>query len=417
MGSSDRFGQSGKSSSDGGHRRAWGSPILEAGQTVLAGMRSTTGWGDPDQGEVFVDAAVRFDSAGRTLTAAHPGDDWAGAGAYAYAAANHRQTGRADAIGALDRRVHQVVSRQAHQVTVRRESIDEQSDFLADLSHVTRALGTIPGVGRAVQATVEVAAVTAAVQQSEQDLRLLSHEVSTNAVELNDLAASYDALAVPESPPVFDEDPVPGGDRPDEQDSGAADDEKSPETGPAPTAPVVAGPIPTVVPEPSAPLPPVPAPTDPYSPGSAHPPAAAGAASDDPAAGLTSGLTSAFGAVGGMIGAVVAPLSAVLTGAVGTAVQSVSGLSGGDMADGDDKADTDKATLPDGINDESGSKSEELAAGADATGDDGTGPAEPAPVEDGTAPAADGPRAPVPAGTGAPDLPAATPPAPTRPPQ
>ncbi|MGE2737405.1 EspA/EspE family type VII secretion system effector [Mycolicibacterium vaccae] len=388
-----------------------GSPILEAGQTVLAGMRSTTGWGDPDQGEVFVDAAVRFDSAGRTLTTAHPGDDWAGAGAHAYAAANHRQTGRTDAIGALDRRVHQVVSRQAHQVTVRRENIDEQSDFLADLSHVTRALGTIPGVGRAVQATVEVAAVTAAVQLSEQDLRLLSHEVSANAVELNQLAASYDALAVPESPPTFDGDPVPGSDRPDEQDSGAADDETPPETGLTPTAPVVAaGPIPTVAPEPSSPLPPAPALTTPYSPGSAQPPAAAGAAPSDPAAGLT----SAFGAVGGMIGAVVAPLSAVLTGAVGAAVQSASGLSGGDMAD------ADKERLLDEVGDESRTESKELAAGTDAAGDDGTGragPVVPAPADDGTVPAADGPRAPVTADTGAPDVPAATPPAPTRPPQ
>ncbi|MEZ0339238.1 EspA/EspE family type VII secretion system effector [Mycobacterium sp. pV006] len=312
----DLFGQSGKAAllsapvapdMRGADGQSSGSAILRAGQTLLAGMRSTAGWGDPDQGDQFTRAVSHMQIAGRTLAGARPGADWAGAAAQVYSDANQDLTGRTELLGALDNRVRQVISAQAYRISGHRETLARQSDFLADVGHATRALSAIPGVGPAAQASVEMAAVTSAVQLSEQDLRLLTDEVSDNAAQLDALAARYDDLAPEDTAPTPDPDAAPG------KELAESDRDETP---------LAAGP---------------PGP----SPSGALPPAAvpAGAPPEDPVAGMT----AAFSAVGGMIGAVVAPLSAALTGTLGTAVQAL-----GPLADAGSAAErSDEATISD----------------------------------------------------------------------
>lgn len=311
----DLFGQSGKAAllsasvapdMRGADGQPSGSAILRAGQTLLAGMRSTAGWGDPDQGEQFAHAASRMQTAGRTLAGAQPGSDWAGAAAQVYEGANRDLAGRTESLGVLDHAVRQVISGQAHRIAGHRETLSRQSDFLADVGHATRALSAIPGIGPAAQASVEMAAVTNAVQLSEQDLRLLTDEVSDNAAQLDALAARYDDLAPEDSASAPDPDVA--------QSKEPAESE--PDQTPLPPAPPA--------PPPSGAL-----------PADAGP---AGTLNEDP----TAGMTAAFSAVGGMIGAVVAPLSAALTGTLGTAVQSLGPLlDAGSAVEG-----SDEATIP-----------------------------------------------------------------------
>lgn len=79
-----------------------GSGILQAGQRALAGMRATTGSGDPERGDDFGRGAVAFSVASETMASADPGDGWVGAAALSYAGANRRQVRSAASIAVLD---------------------------------------------------------------------------------------------------------------------------------------------------------------------------------------------------------------------------------------------------------------------------------------------------------------------------
>src|ERR1700733_3670824 len=127
--------------------RAADSPILDGGQVVIAGMKLTTGIGEPEHGDRFGRGGARFHDAGTTLRSAQPTASWSGEGADSYAAQNVQQTARTKAIAAVDHEVHRVIAEEAFQVGFHRGRLDDWSNFLADFGLVTFALGLIPGVG------------------------------------------------------------------------------------------------------------------------------------------------------------------------------------------------------------------------------------------------------------------------------
>ena len=172
-------------------RAVTGSEILDAGQLVIEGMRFTTGVGEPENGDRFGQGSSRFNDAGETLTSTFPNDSWAGAGANAYADQNRAQTGRTNTVALLDRGVQTVIAREAYQVAYHRDKLDDQSNFLADLSYMTMALALVPGYGKAMKATVEVAAVNAALEICSLELYELSREASQNAAELQQAVGLY----------------------------------------------------------------------------------------------------------------------------------------------------------------------------------------------------------------------------------
>jgi hypothetical protein len=176
-------------------RHAAGSDILDAGQSVIEGMRLTTGIGEPEDGERFGQGWSRFNHAGDTLTSALPDDSWAGAGANAYVDQNLAQAGRTDSVALLDRGVQTVIAREAYQVKYHRDKIDDQSNFLSDLSYVTVAMGLVPGVGKAMKAATEVAAVNAALDMCSLELYQLSREANQNAAELEQAIGRYEGVA------------------------------------------------------------------------------------------------------------------------------------------------------------------------------------------------------------------------------
>jgi hypothetical protein len=198
-------------------RRAAGSELLDAGQLVIEGMRLTTGFGEPENGERFGQGWSQFNDAGDTLTSALPDDSWAGAGANAYVDQNRTHAGRTNTVALLDRGVQTVIAREAYQVKYHRDKLDDQSNFLADLSYVTLAMGLVPGVGKAMKAATEVAAVNAALDICSLELYELSRETNQNAAELEQAVGLYEGVAQtaklkltgtqPLSPPP----PPPGG--------------------------------------------------------------------------------------------------------------------------------------------------------------------------------------------------------------
>ena len=179
---------------------ATGSEILDGGQKVIEGMRLTTGAGEPENGDRFGQGWSRFNAATETLTAAFPNDSWTGEAADAYIGQNRTQAGRTNAVALLDRGVQTVIAREAYQVAYHRDKLDDQSNFLADLSYVTMALGLVPGYGKAMKATVEAAAVQAALSICSLELYELSREANQNAAELHRPSACTRAPPRPHRP-------------------------------------------------------------------------------------------------------------------------------------------------------------------------------------------------------------------------
>jgi hypothetical protein len=129
------------------------------------------------------------------LTSALPDDSWAGAGANAYVDQNLAHAGRTSTVALLDRGVQTVIAREAYQVKYHRDKLDDQSNFLSDLSYVTLAMGLVPGVGKAMKAATEVAAVNAALDICSLELYELSREANQNAAELQQAAGLYEGVA------------------------------------------------------------------------------------------------------------------------------------------------------------------------------------------------------------------------------
>jgi EspA/EspE family len=171
-----------------------GSDLLDCGQSVITEMKSTTGLGAPERGEAFDRARTTFNSVSETLKSAVP-IGWDGAASHAYADQNTRQQLRSKAMADADHEVHQVLEREAAQITLRRRILDDQHTFLASVSYVTVPLKFIPCYGQATALAIEIAAVQTALSESCAQLHQLASEVAQNAAELQQAVGRYSGLA------------------------------------------------------------------------------------------------------------------------------------------------------------------------------------------------------------------------------
>ena len=171
-----------------------GRTCLDFGQLLIAGMKRTTGEGEPDIGAQFGQGQKDFVKAGETLRAAGPDDRWDGAGSRAYADQNTRQQMRTETMADADRAVQSVLAREAVQIKLRRDTLDDQSDFLAKTSYATFPLQFIPRYGEAAKLAIEGGALQAALQRR---LRAVPAEfrVSDNATELSQAVGRYAGVA------------------------------------------------------------------------------------------------------------------------------------------------------------------------------------------------------------------------------
>jgi hypothetical protein len=175
--------------------RAADSAILDGGQLLIAGMKLTTGIGEPEDGERFGRGGQRSHDAAATLRSAAPTADWSGDGANSYTAKNTTQVVRARTMAATDHEVHRALATEAFQVGFHRDKLDDWYDWLADVGLVTFALGLIPEVGQGLKAAAEAHAVLVAVASSSVELYQLSSEVEANTAALRRLVGRYDDIA------------------------------------------------------------------------------------------------------------------------------------------------------------------------------------------------------------------------------
>jgi hypothetical protein len=191
--------------------RAANSPILDGGQLVIAGMKLTTGVGEPEDGERFGQGGARCHETFATLRSAQPTASWWGEGANSYSAQNVKQMARTKTMAAVDHEVHRVIATEAFQVNMHRDRLDDWYNWLADVGLVTFALGLIPGVGQGLKAAADAHAVLAAVGSSSLELHQLSSEAAANAAALQQLVGRYDDVAETAklSPTGLDQSPPP----------------------------------------------------------------------------------------------------------------------------------------------------------------------------------------------------------------
>jgi len=194
---------------------AVGSDLLDYGQLLITGLKSTTGQDAPENGEAFGQAQTAFNGVNDTLKSAVPADGWGGSGSYAYADQNTRQQLRLEAMADADHEVHKVLYREAAQITLRRGYLDDQHNFLANTSYVTFPLQFIPRYGEAMKMAVEIAALQAALGESYYQMNQLQSEVVQNAADLQQAVGRYSGVAdgagLPGAALNFDPPPPPPG--------------------------------------------------------------------------------------------------------------------------------------------------------------------------------------------------------------
>jgi hypothetical protein len=174
--------------------RAANAPILTGGQLVIAGMKLTTGFGEPEDGARFGQGGARLHGAAATLMSAQPTESWSGAGATAYSVKDVKQMTRTRAMAAADHEVHGVLATEAFQIDFHRERLDGLYNWLADVGLLTSALGLVPGVGQGLKAAADTQAVLVAVGRSSLELDQLSSEVEANAAALQQLVGRYEKV-------------------------------------------------------------------------------------------------------------------------------------------------------------------------------------------------------------------------------
>lgn len=204
-----------------------GSDLLDFGQLVIAGMKMTTGDGEPDIGAQFDQGLKDFVKAGETLRGAVPDDRWDGAGSRAYADQNTRQQMRTETMADADLAVRSVLAREALQIKLRRDILDDQSDLLAKTSYVTFPLQFIPRYGEAAKLAIEGGALQGALQVCAYALYQLHSEVSDNAAELSQAVGRYAGVADGADAPGggFNPPDLPGGGGPpNTEPTGPTDD-------------------------------------------------------------------------------------------------------------------------------------------------------------------------------------------------
>jgi hypothetical protein len=226
--------------------RSANAPILTGGQLVIAGMKLTTGLGEPEDGARFGQGGARLHGAAATLMSARPTESWSGAGATAYSVKDVKQMTWTRAMAAADHEVHGVLATEAFQIDFHRDRLDGLYNWLADVGLLTSALGLVPGVGLGLKAAADAQAVLVAVGRSSLELDQLSSEVEANAAALQQLVGRYEEVeqTADLSQAVEDQDPpaplpLPPEPSPEEKPERSPEDESKdqPAEGEPPTPP------------------------------------------------------------------------------------------------------------------------------------------------------------------------------------
>ncbi|WP_234820670.1 EspA/EspE family type VII secretion system effector [Mycolicibacterium goodii] len=248
------------------------SRVLAAAQMTIAGMKATTGNGQPDDGGGFRGSAQRLATAVETLIDAEPhADRWDGTASQVYNAVNASHRRLTSDTQAADSGIAAVIQTEAEQILRTRQHLDDISQFLYDYGLAT-AVANYSGPGKAAQLIADMTVAAGAIQTANVTMAILTKNVIENAARVKQHIGTYEKAQDDTSGEVNACDPfaIPTNELPRPDDStklptpkadGTVDQPKRtlPETPfimPEPEEPFEYGPPATPQP---APLPPVPA--------------------------------------------------------------------------------------------------------------------------------------------------------------
>ena len=172
-----------------------GSPILGGAQLVINGMKLTTGWGEPENGEQFGTSATEMWGAGMILVYADPvSDEWDGAASETYAGSNSEHRHQTFEVSYADKEMQSILSDEATQVANARKTLTSYSDFLADFDTATSWMSAVPG-GAAAKAALDTTVAAANVAAAQATMGKLMWDVSDNASKIHAAIRRYQGAA------------------------------------------------------------------------------------------------------------------------------------------------------------------------------------------------------------------------------
>jgi hypothetical protein len=157
------------------------SKVLAAAQLLIAGMKATTGSGDPYTGQEFRDSSKRLADVVETLIHAEPHEDaWDGTAAQVYNATNASHRRLASDVQAADDAIADVLDTEAGQVTRTRQTLDDTSDTLTKYDLATMVMNLTPPTA-ALKFAMDCAAAAGALDTAGVTMAVLVKNSLENA--------------------------------------------------------------------------------------------------------------------------------------------------------------------------------------------------------------------------------------------
>jgi hypothetical protein len=171
------------------------SKVIMAAQLTIAGMKFTTGSGDPYTGDQFRDSSKRLENVVETLIHAEPHEDrWNGTGSQVYNATNASHRRLASDVQAADAEIAGHLDTEAGQVTRTRQTLDDQSDWLTKYDLATAVMNLAPPTA-ALKFAMDLAAAAAALDTAGVTMAVLVKNSLENADRIGEASRRYENAA------------------------------------------------------------------------------------------------------------------------------------------------------------------------------------------------------------------------------
>jgi hypothetical protein len=171
------------------------SKVLAAAQLLIAGMKATTGSGDPCTGQEFRDSSKRLENVVETLIHAEPHEDrWDGTASQVYNATNASHRRLASDVGTADLEIAGFIDTEAGQVDRTRTTLDESSDKLTKYDLATMWMNATPPT-RALKFALDCTAAVGALDVAGATMAVLVKNSLENATRIRGSAQRYEDAA------------------------------------------------------------------------------------------------------------------------------------------------------------------------------------------------------------------------------
>jgi len=171
------------------------SKVLAAAQLLIAGMKATTGSGDPCTGQEFRDSSTHLADVVWTLIHAEPHEDaWDGTASQVYNATNASHRRLASEVQAADLAIADEIDIEAGQVDRTRTTLNESSDKLTQYDLATMWMNATPPT-RALKFALDCSAAVLALDVAGATMAVLVKNSLENATRIQSHVEHYEKPA------------------------------------------------------------------------------------------------------------------------------------------------------------------------------------------------------------------------------